>query len=308
MAGLTAARTLAASAEVVVVDKGRGVGGRLATRRIGDATLDHGAQFLTARSADFAAAVAAWERAGVATPWFSGPSGQTRLRGTVSMNAIAKHLAAGLDVRTSALVTALTPSDGGWTVGFDDGTTLDADAVVLTAPVPQALALLAAGGAELADADAGALDAIAYDPCTAVLAVLDGPSGIAPPGAVEPQGGPIAWLADNHGKGISARPAVTIHATPAFTVERWDEPDDVVAAELLAAADLRAAPIADGIQVHRWRYARPTVLHPEPCLVAAGLPPLVLAGDAFGGPKVEGAAISGWAAARAIADLLGRER
>ena len=35
VAGLTAARSLAAFSDVVVVDKGRGVGGRLATRRIG---------------------------------------------------------------------------------------------------------------------------------------------------------------------------------------------------------------------------------------------------------------------------------
>ena len=47
MAGLTAAHRLSGVTEVVILDKGRGVGGRLATRRIGDATIDHGAQFIT---------------------------------------------------------------------------------------------------------------------------------------------------------------------------------------------------------------------------------------------------------------------
>ena len=48
LSGLSAAQTLVRSGRsVLVVDKGRGVGGRLATRRIGDATLDHGAQFFT---------------------------------------------------------------------------------------------------------------------------------------------------------------------------------------------------------------------------------------------------------------------
>jgi renalase len=52
MAGLVAARELsAASRRVVVLDEGSGVGGPMATRRIGDGTFDHGAQFFTVRSA-----------------------------------------------------------------------------------------------------------------------------------------------------------------------------------------------------------------------------------------------------------------
>ena len=51
LAGLMAGRTLAAAGhELVLVDKGRSPGGRLATRRIGAAALDHGAQFFTVRS------------------------------------------------------------------------------------------------------------------------------------------------------------------------------------------------------------------------------------------------------------------
>ena len=58
LAGLMAGRTLAeAGHEVVLLDKGRSPGGRLATRRIGAATLDHGAQFFTVRSEAFAARV-----------------------------------------------------------------------------------------------------------------------------------------------------------------------------------------------------------------------------------------------------------
>ncbi len=320
VSGLVAARALvAAGRAVIVVDKGRGVGGRLATRRIGDATFDHGAQFVTTHTARFAELVGGWEGAGVAAPWFRGQvgprgladrDGHARYRGATGMTAIAKHLARGLDVRLGVHVTALTIRDDdigddglGWAVRTEDASSFVADAVIVTSPAPQTLALLAAGGVALEPGAHLALEAIRYDPCLAVLAPLSGPSGLPVPGAVDPDSGPIDWMADNQTKGISAAPAVTIHATAAFSSTYWDAADDDVVGELLAAAAL-ANPVLPGVaQVQRWRYARPTVVHPDPCLVATGLPPLVCAGDAFGGAKVEGAALSGWAAAAALLDL-----
>ena len=315
MAGLVAARDLSPRFDVVVVDKGRGVGGRLATRRIGDATFDHGAQFVTTHTAEFADLVARWERDGVAEPWFHGqigpdgvtdPDGHPRFRGVISMNAIAKHLATGLDVRVATPVTAVEPSGVGWQIRLGDGSQLAADAVVLTAPVPQSLALLAAGPVELSAADIEALDAVRYDQCIAVLAALDGASGLDGAGAVRPATGPIEWMADNQLKGVSAVPAVTIHATAHFSSTRWESSDEQVIAELLAAAHLAAPPIDGQPQVQRWRFARPATIHPQRCLTATGVAPLVFAGDAFGGAKVEGAALSGSAAAAAVIGLLDR--
>jgi predicted NAD/FAD-dependent oxidoreductase len=66
LAGLIAGRAIAeAGHDVVLWDKGRSPGGRLATRRIGDARLDHGAQFFTVRTDEFARHVAAWEADGI---------------------------------------------------------------------------------------------------------------------------------------------------------------------------------------------------------------------------------------------------
>jgi renalase len=311
--GLTAAGSLPRSLDVVVVDKGRGVGGRLATRRIGDASFDHGAQFITTHTPEFAEIVAGWGRAGVARPWFRGrigpagtvdPDGHIRFCGVVSMNAIAKHLAEGLDVRLSNRVLALDPSEGCWRVQLDDGSDLEADAVVLTPPVPQSLTLLAAGGVMLSEADARALQTIRYEPCLAVMAALDGASGLDDPGAIAPASGPIGWMADNRAKGVSSVPAVTIHATAEFSRSHMDASDELVAAELLRAAGLRARPPDGQVQVQRWRFARPTTIHPARFLVADGLPPLVFAGDAFGSAKVEGAALSGIAASAAVTSLL----
>lgn len=314
MAGLTSARLLSAVAEVVVLDKGRGVGGRLATRRVGEATFDHGAQFITTHTDEFAATITKLVGSGVVAPWFRGrigpngvvdPDGHKRFRGAVSMNAIAKELAVGLDVRTASLVSSFVHDEKSWTVVLADGTELQADGIVVTSPVPQTLALLESGGVVLTPNDAGALAAITYDPCLALMAVLDGPSGLNEPGAVDPDDGPIDWMADNAIKGISAVPAVTIHATAEFSQANWDASNDAIAEQLLVAADLASAAVSDSIQIQRWRYARPSVEHPERFLQLVGLPPFVCAGDAFGGAKVEGAALSGAASADAVAAALG---
>ena len=80
VSGLLAARSLRDSGwETVVLDKWRGVGGRMATRRVGDGVFDHGAQFFTARSEEFKKLVAEWEGSGAAVEWsrgFAGPGGE----------------------------------------------------------------------------------------------------------------------------------------------------------------------------------------------------------------------------------------
>jgi predicted NAD/FAD-dependent oxidoreductase len=57
--------------------------------------------------------------------------------------------------------------------------------------------------------------------------------------------------------------------------------------------------------VKRWRFATPQQIWPDRCWVAPASPgrtsgSLVLAGDAFAGPRIEGAALSGLAAAAAL--------
>lgn len=313
MAGLTAARRLSGRHEVVVLDKSRGVGGRMATRRVGGATIDHGAQFLTAHTGEFARTLAELEGAGVVTGWFHslvGPEGagqadgHTRYRGVRSMNDVAKYLATGLDVRRGTPVFSVARDGGAWRIEGASGM-LEADAVLLTAPVPQTLEVLDAGGTELSTRDRRALEKVSYDPCIAVLAPLDGPSGLPSPGAVDPAEGPIDWMADNHAKGVSAVSAVTIHATPVASHSMWDSPDELVVAELLGAAGLDSPVVRDLVQVQRWRYSRPVRAHPHRCMLAASEALLALAGDAFGGARVEGAALSGAAAAGAIDEALG---
>jgi len=294
VAGLTAARLVAgAGHEVVVVDKGRRAGGRLATTEFaGGARGDHGAQFVTVRSTELAADLDSWVRAGVVHEWcrgFATTDGHARYTGTGGMAVLAAAMAAGLDVRQSTHVDAVVPAAGGWSVSWSSGHgtpagSLPADAVLLTCPVPQSAALVGAG-AEVPD--------LAYDPTLSLVVALDGPGAVPAPGGAQPIDDPVwSWVGDNQAKGVSPEPVVTLHTTVEVAVERWGEDREVLAAELLAAATpwLGGSSVVD-VRFHRWRYATPTHPWPDRCLEVA--PRLVLAGDAFGGPRVEGAYLSG---------------
>lgn len=289
---------------VTVLDKGRSVGGRLATRRLGAATVDHGAQFFTVRSDRFAGFVDPLVAAGTITEWcrgFNEVDGFPRYRAPAGMNALAKHLASGLppgSVRTGVTVSAVSRSEDGWRVSWDGGG-VDGAAVLLTAPVPQSLALLDGGGTALAPDLRAGLDNVAYHRVLAVLAVLDRPSAIPSPGARQLDEGTFSFVADNHAKGISAVPAITLHANHGWSAERWDDDPDEVLATLLADAApwLGAATVVEA-QLKRWRYSGPVTPWPDAtCVAIAGDAPVLFAGDAFAGPKVEGAFLSGLAAA-----------
>ena len=114
MSGLVAATELvAAGHEVVVFDKGRAVGGRMASKRFAGARFDHGAQHFSVRSDAFRAAVREWSFAGAVGVWYEGESLTTangvepRHRGIPAMRSICEHLAARLDVRTGTRVSTV---------------------------------------------------------------------------------------------------------------------------------------------------------------------------------------------------------
>ena len=289
MSGLTAARSLRdAGFAVTLLDKGRLPGGRLATRRMSsEAPADYGAQFFTARSTDFQTAVDQWLARGWVAPWFT-ENGHIRYRAVGGMRQLALHLAESLDIRTETRVTRIESMNRRWTLATNTGATFEADALILTAPVPQIRDLLP----DLPLPD------LTYAPCFSLLATSATPFAIPAPGYLRPEAGPLAWIADNQAKGIATSPVLTLHSTPAFAHTYFDNPAPQVEQLLLdAATPYLTGPIL-GTHLHRWKFSQPITTHPEPCCFFEHPAPLALAGDAFAGPRVEGAYLSGLAAAR----------
>lgn len=305
MAGLTAASDLhQAGHDVLVIDKGRGLGGRVASRRIADATFDHGAQFITTRDPRLTAVIDAMSGKGVAEVWFQsspdGSLGHPRWRGKPSMTAVPKYLARNLNVLLEKKVVSLQRDPEGWITTLDTGESIFAGAVILTPPVPQSLILLDSGEVVLPTETRMRLDTLKYECCLAVLVVLDGPSLIPSPGGLSLTEGNIAWIADNQKKGVSTTPAVTIHATAAFSQERWDRDRNESGRDLIREVTPWLGSGVREFQVHGWRYSKPVRVDESLCMVLNQFPPLILAGDAFGGQRVEGACLSGWAAANIL--------
>jgi predicted NAD/FAD-dependent oxidoreductase len=317
MAGLTAAGALAERGlHPLLVDKGRSVGGRMATRRVEGGLADHGAQFFTVRSSVFAAYVARWQAAEVVYRWGQGFSdgslaeatdGHPRYAVHGGMNALTGYLAGELagkaDIRVNVTVTSITADEDGWWATDSAGEVYRAKALLMTPPVPQSLALV---GKLLHDDDRHALEHITIAPCLCGMFKVEGETTLPTPGAVQHADAEITWIADNQRKGISpgAR-IITVHAGPVYSQLIYDWPEADVLDRMQEELEQWLAPEARIVhrEYKRWRYALPTVRHSARTLVAKGLPPLVFAGDAFLEARVEGAVLSGLAAAEALAGM-----
>jgi predicted NAD/FAD-dependent oxidoreductase len=219
------------------------------------------------------------------------------------MTGLAKHLASDLDIRLQCRVEGIGLESGVLSVELESGETMLPRAAILTPPVPQSLELLRDGGCTIEQKKAK-LDSIDFDRCIAVMAVLTEPSRVPAPGWTAPNGGPISWVSDNYQKGVSALPAVTIHTTAAYSLEQWEGDATRTGELVLQAAEPWIGTKITEFQVHRWRYASPVGVRNDSCFVLCASPPIILAGDAFSAPRVEGAALSGWAAAEKLTELL----
>lgn len=290
MAGLAAARRLVeAGRETVVFDKSRGLGGRMATRRIDGMSFDHGAQYFTARGPAFRAALDQWCAEGSAAKWFD-----DAFVGSPGMSAPARSLAAGLTIVTSCQITDLHRAHDGWTVLDANGPVAIPrngafDAVVLALPAPQALPL--AAGADLRFEP---MEQASYAPCWALMLAFAEPTDL--PDRQRPDHGAVAWLARNASKPGRADAPETwvLHASPEWSRAHLECTADEVAPKLLAS--FRAATGVDApplyVAAHRWRYALVEQAAGTTCLWDSQAR-LGACGDWCLGPRVEAAFDSG---------------
>jgi hypothetical protein len=301
MAGLSAATALASTGQrIIVLDKGRGPGGRMAARRVEIAgeqvSFDHGAQYFTARDPAFMVQVAVWKVAGVAARWPA--AGEEAWVGTPGMNAPVRALAEQLDVRWNVRAERLSRDGALWRVAAGEAV-FHAPTLILAVPAEQAAVLLA----DVASAFADRALAVTSAPCWAVMAAF--PEQLPTADTFRSDTGPVSWAARNSAKpGRAGGETWVIHASPARSRELLDRPKEEVAATLLAdffAATGTPPAAPQHLDAHRWLYAQPEASKVEGPLFDPALK-LGVAGDWLHSPRVEGAWLAGRALAGAVVD------
>lgn len=306
LAGLTAASELSKKGyHVTVLDKGRGVGGRLASRSIEGARFDHGAQYFSVKTPDFQQFVSVLQKANQVQRWLPNETFEhQRYVGVGGMNSIAKYLAESVDVRANEKVISIEKTDKGCVVSTEIGNQYEADVLILTMPAPQTHALMEASNLNLPNDIDLTLQAITYDPCLALMVTLHQPSNVPGKGGIVLDNQPIAWIADNQQKGISPLPSVTIHASVPFSKQYFDGDLQEAATLLLKAAEpWIPTKFVNSWQIHRWRYSLASKRFNKPFLFTNQPFSVYFAGDGFGIGNVEGAFLSGLAVSQDFSGL-----
>ncbi|MBD0334966.1 MAG: FAD-dependent oxidoreductase [Cyanobacteria bacterium Co-bin13] len=339
MAGLLCTRRLQqAGYRVRVLEKSRGLGGRVATRRVNDQPVDHGCRFITPTTPLMDQLVQQLKLQRLVRPWHPAcyavaadgqlipTAPEERWVAPQGMTTIAKYLAENLDIRRQTRVVGLEVAVEGWQlrveeIGTPAATPLTARAVVLAVPAPQALDILQTVKPQLDSAVMLDLKAVAFD---ASITVFAGYSGLPTTGLeADSQGWTVsgnastafAWAGLDSGKrGAPSVPTVVIQSCDRFAQPYLSTPAPLDAGRHLLAQTAQTLGLAfkqdlrqpDWIQVHRWRYATTKNPSTQQSLVTAAPLPLVCCGDWCGGFDVNTAATSGWIGAEKIHELLSK--
>ena len=256
LAGLRAGQLLQqAGHQVLIIDKGRRIGGRMSTRRAEGFLFNHGAQFITARTPSFGAVCDAAEAAGKLAKWpLDGR--EDALSGTPAMRGLAEFMGQGLRIEQDIEVEQITRTpDGLVTLSLSNEQQLTCQHLLVTCPAPQTARLLNSAAPDLAAAAAEVI----YAPCWTVMAGFPEPLHL-PAAPVQRQTGILGWATyEGQRPDANGPAALTLQATASYSTAHLEDPrEDICTALLAAFAETQniSLPEPSYLAAHRWRYAK----------------------------------------------------
>ena len=244
LAGLHVARTLGKAHDVCVFEKSRGPGGRIATRRAGEWSFDHGAQFFTARTAAFKQFLQPLLADNVVEHWparfaeicDTAVTAERRWTddyphyvGRPAMNAIGKYLAQGVDMESGVRVEALEQTPSGWMLRSPGQAAHGPfDWAIVTAPAAQTADLLPEASPLSRVADAAPMKS-----CFALMLGFETLPDLAFDAALVRRRD-ISWISVNSSKpGRNGKPSIVVHATNAWADQNLERDIEAVRDHML---------------------------------------------------------------------------
>lgn len=315
IAGLTLARLLHGRADVTVLEKSRGLGGRMATRRAGRFEFDHGAQYFTARSREFQRFIQQHSDTGIVQDWqprtltlgntekpYNRPWFEPHWVGVPAMNNLGKALADGQRVDLEAQVERIESTESGWTVVLQDGSNRGVfDWVVCTAPAAQCRQLLPGSFQHHQ-----ALRKVRMSGCFTLMLGFNTDPGL-PFQAAKIKDPALGWVAVNSSKPRRGRGfSLLAQSTNDWADTHMELPLPVIQQQMMdtLTALFPTLPTPDHVDIHRWRYAATTVPLEQDFLLDRHNG-LAACGDWCLGGRVEAAFTSAFRLAEALQPELG---
>ncbi len=335
LAGLICGQQVSqAGKTVLILEKSRGLGGRLATRRINESCwLDHGCPaWFTPPTFPLRPDLTAWlqltsdlRQEGIIQAWQNAPTSPKLLDFTVDaapqgMTAIAKVLAKDLRIQRQELVLSIQVGveTGLWQVTSQNPEQTPqawfCQTLILAMPAPQAYILCQPLQREgLAPEFLKQLKAVTYDPCLTLMAGFHLFEPLPPLPPLELSHPSFrSWAWDSRKRPPGHFPTLVVHSSPEFAQEHFDqEPLADIAADLYKAflefTELNCVLAAPAWQqIHRWRYAQVKTAYPRPYLVAPMSPTLICCGDWGGTDNLAWGIGRAWQSGMATAALVNK--
>ena len=296
LAGLACAKQLTQRGlSVLILDKARGPGGRVSSKRTEDHSVDLGAQFFTVRTPEFGAQVDQWASEGQVKEWAprmalaapnmysDSPDRHTRYVGSPKMGAIGHAAAQGLTIRPRSRVIEVSDS-----LILESGEKVSYEQLVLACPADQT--------AELID-----VKIPAQAPCWSAWVDIDAEQ---PFDAAFVKDSPIGWVANDSSKpGRESKRRWVMQATREWSQDFLEQTPEWAMREMQQALhEILPNPfeISQGA-IHRWRYARPWPSDESMATSSIRFSDNIwVCGDYLNGGRVEGAWQSGYQTASHI--------
>lgn len=291
ISGLAAARALKKFGHSpIVFEKNDRLGGRVATRKIGDYLFDTGASAITPRGHEIETVILkeldTTELIKIEKPLYmhqsmrpvipdNVKSAPARYTYTTGNERLADLLAQDLDVRRNTQVETLEKKGSGYRVLGEDF-----DAIILTPPVPQSAAILWSVGESRPFANCR------YRPCLSILLGFAKPvADVHYSALLDPeQRHPLMWLSlesvKSPGRAPEGHTAIVLQMAPSYSLSNFAAPDQRIIDDSL---DYLAWVFGDDwkppevSEVKRWKYSQPdsvalfeTVNDPDAKLIISG--------------------------------------